>query len=154
MRDKGKNTVVSVGIKHYGHRMTKPREAIMQVLEKSTNHPCAEDIYLAVHKFYPNIGLTTVYRNLEFLVNLGVVSKFNFGDSTAKYELSEEYNKVGHHHHLVCNECSAIIDYSDFQDEELEYIKIAEKGISKRHNFKITNHIIQFSGVCKKCLEK
>ncbi|MBU4333925.1 MAG: transcriptional repressor, partial [Candidatus Omnitrophica bacterium] len=63
-----------------GYRMTKPREAILDVLENTQEHLSAEDIYLAVHKFYPNIGLTTVYRNLEMLVNIEMIVKFDFGE--------------------------------------------------------------------------
>jgi len=50
-----------------GYRLTIPRKAIIELLNRSSKHPSAEDIYLAVHRTYPAIGLTTVYPTLELL---------------------------------------------------------------------------------------
>ncbi len=137
-----------------GYRMTKPREAILDVMGDTAEHLSAEDIYLAVHKFYPNIGLTTVYRNLELLVDMGMVVKFEFGQGKAKYELADQYSTKGHHHHLVCKECSKIIDYSDFMKDEVAFLKNVEKGLSKKYDFEIADHLIQFYGYCQKCRKK
>ena len=52
-----------------GYRMTIPREIILQVLDESKEHLSAEDIYMGVHHVYPAIGLATVYRTLDLLVN-------------------------------------------------------------------------------------
>src|SRR5690554_1518494 len=90
-----------------GLRLTSPRLAIIDILSKTTKHPSAEDIYLTLRQKYnnDNIGLTTVYRTLEILVNMGIVYKFDFGDGRTRYELSEGPDGFHHHHHLVCTEC-------------------------------------------------
>jgi Fur family ferric uptake transcriptional regulator len=137
-----------------GYRLTVPRQAILDVLSKTSQHLSAEDIYLAVHKVYPAIGLTTVYRTLELIVQTGMVFKFDFGDGRARYELSEGPCSIGHHHHLVCTGCGRITDYRDFIDEEIELLKQTEKGLSRKYKFKITNHLIQFYGLCEKCQGK
>jgi Fur family ferric uptake transcriptional regulator len=137
-----------------GYRLTVPRQAILDVLSKTIKHLSAEDIYLEVHKVYPAIGLTTVYRTLELLVRTGLVFKFDFGDGRARYELSEGPKSIGHHHHLVCTGCGRIIDYTDFINEEIELLKQTEKGLSRKYKFKITNHLIQFYGLCYKCKNK
>ncbi len=137
-----------------GYRMTRPREAILDVLGKTKDHLSAEDIYLAVHRFYPNIGLTTVYRNLELLVEMGMVVKFEFGQGKAKYELADQYGNKGHHHHLVCLKCSRIIDYSEFMDDELQFLERAQKGLSEKYDFEIKDHVIQFQGYCTQCKGK
>jgi len=134
-----------------GFRLTIPREAILDVLNKTQRHLSAEDIYLTVHKIYPTIGLTTVYRTLELLVQMGLVFKFDFGDGRARYELSEGPKGVRHHHHLVCISCGRVIDYTDFIEDEVELLRKTEKGLSKKYNFEITNHLIQFYGLCDKC---
>jgi Fur family ferric uptake transcriptional regulator len=141
-------------IRGCGYRLTVPRQAILDVLSKTSQHLSAEDIYLTVHKVYPAIGLTTVYRTLELLVQTGMVFKFDFGDGRARYELSEGPGSIGHHHHLVCTGCGRIIDYRDFIDEEIELLKQTEKGLSRKYKFKITNHLIQFYGLCEKCQGK
>ena len=134
-----------------GYRMTVPRQAVLNVLSKTSGHPSAEDIYLEVHRIYPNIGLTTVYRTLELLVQMGLAFKFDFGDGRARYELSEGPKGIGHHHHLVCTGCGRIIDYTDFIEDEMDLLKRTEEGLSKKFDFKITNHLIQFHGLCDKC---
>ncbi len=135
----------------YGYRITIPRQTILQVLDESKEHLSAEDIYLKVHNIYPAIGLTTVYRTLEILVNMGLIYKFDFGDGRARYELSSGSRKAFHHYHLICTECGRIINYTDFIDEELELVKKTEKELSKKYNFKIKNHTIQFYGLCDRC---
>ena len=134
-----------------GYRLTIPRQEILGVIAKSSSHLSAEDVYLAVHKVYPNIGLTTVYRTLELLIQMGLVVKFDFGDAKARYELSEGPKGVRHHHHLVCTNCGRAIDYTDFIDEEIELLNKTQKELSKKYNFKIMNHIIQFYGLCGRC---
>ena len=134
-----------------GFRLTMPRQAILEVLSNTEEHLSAEEIYLAVHKIYPNVGLTTVYRTLELLVDMGLVFKFDFGDKRARYELSQGPMSKKHHHHLVCTNCGRIIDYTDFIDEEKELLRRTEAGLSKKYNFKITNHLIQFYGLCEEC---
>ena len=134
-----------------GYRITIPRQAILDILSKTLKHLSAEEVYLAVRKFYPAIGLTTVYRTLEILVQMGVVFKFDFGDGRARYELSKDPKGIRHHHHLVCTSCARVIDYTDFIDDEVELLQRTERSLSKKYNFKITNHLIQFYGLCDKC---
>jgi Fur family ferric uptake transcriptional regulator len=135
----------------YGYRVTAAREVILNVISKLPEHPSAEEIYLAVHKVYPRTGMTTIYRTLELLVNMGLIIKLDSGEGRARYELSEKMSKQSHHHHLVCTECKTIINYSDFIDEEKELLVRTEKGLSKKYNFDIRSHVIQFSGICGDC---
>ena len=134
-----------------GYRITVAREAILDVLSHTEEHLSAEEVYLAVHRIQPNVGLTTVYRTLELLVHIGLVFKFDFGDGRARYELSEGPKGARHHHHLVCTECGRVIDYTDFIDDEVELLGRTERGLSEKFKFKITNHVIQFYGQCDKC---
>ena len=137
-----------------GHRLTIARGAVLDVLTKTRKHLSAEDVYLIVHETYSNIGLTTIYRTLELLASMGLVLKFDFGDGRARYELSQGPKGMRHHHHLVCTNCGRIIDYTDFVDDEIELFNQIEKGLSKKFNFRIANHLIQFYGLCDKCRMK
>ncbi|GAH07455.1 unnamed protein product, partial [marine sediment metagenome] len=85
------------GLHGRGHRLTIPRKAILEVLSNSDDHVSAEDIYMVVHQKYPAIGLTTVYRTLDILVQMGIVFKFDFGDGRARYELTEGFSDKKHH---------------------------------------------------------
>ena len=136
-----------------GYRMTVPRQAIMDVLSSTDKHLSAEDIYMQVHKIYSNVGLTTVYRTLELFTQMGLVMKFDFGDGRARYELREGPERA-HHHHLICTNCKRIIEYTDFVSGDIDLLKCTEKELSKKYNFDIKNHIIQFYGLCNKCKNK
>jgi Fur family transcriptional regulator, ferric uptake regulator len=95
--------------------------------------------------------LTTIYRTLDVLVQLGLVFKFDFGDGRARFELAEGPKGTRHHHHLICTNCNRVIDYTDFIDEEIELLNQTERGLSKKYDFRITNHLIQFYGLCSEC---
>ena len=134
-----------------GYRLTLGREAIITVLSNTKKHLSVEDIYMVLHPDYPGIGVTTIYRTLDLLEQTGIVRKFEFGHGRAKFELSEEYGNKKHHHHLICNKCKKIIDYSDFLNEEVDYIKKAEDGLRKKYGYEISNHLIRFYGICPAC---
>jgi Fur family ferric uptake transcriptional regulator len=132
-------------------RITEPRRIIIDVLTGTKEHVSAEEVYMQVHKAYPNVGLTTVYRTLDLLEGMGIVAKLHFGDGRSRYELIESLAKRGHHHHLVCTSCKRVIDYDDFVDEELGLLKKVERELSKKHRFQIMGHAIQFYGKCSRC---
>lgn len=136
-------------IRNAGYRMTMPRQVILNVLTNNNGHLSAEDIYLKVHKVYPQVGLTTIYRTLELLVNMGVVLKSDFGDGRARFEIKRQ--DKAHHHHLICIKCSRVIDYTDFIDKELKLLKETQQGLNEKFDFEITGHLIQFYGICKDC---
>ena len=94
-----------------GYRFTEPRKAVMDVLQRTNKHLSAEEVYWEVRKIYPHAGLTTVYRTLELLVQMGALNRHDFGDGRARYELIEGPGGK-HHHHLVCAECKKVINYS------------------------------------------
>ncbi|MFP4521197.1 MAG: Fur family transcriptional regulator [Fibrobacterota bacterium] len=133
-----------------GYRMTHPREWILKILNNADGHMSAEEIYHQVHSEYPGIGLTTVYRTLELLAGLNFVGKIDIGDKKSRYEISQGPN-ANHHHHLICRKCGKIIDYSDFMDDEVEFLKKIESKLSEKYNFEITSHNINFMGSCVEC---
>ena len=145
------NTEILKIFKNNGHRLTAPRKAIISILSKTNNHPSVEEIYMDVHKKYPSIGITTVYRTLDLLVNWGLVHKFDFGEGKSRYELIDHPNGIGHHHHLICVNCKKIINYTDLISDETDLFKKLETRLSNKYNFKMNNHIVEFYGICEEC---
>jgi Fur family transcriptional regulator, ferric uptake regulator len=137
-----------------GHRMTVGREAILNILAKSEHHLSAEDIYINIHDQMPSIGLTTVYRTLELLVSIGMVAKSVFGDGRARFELLQGPRRAKYHHHLVCTGCGSVIEYCDFSDEEIAVFEKIHDRLSSNQDFIITNSLVQYCGLCAKCLEE
>jgi Fur family ferric uptake transcriptional regulator len=136
--------------KSHASRWTIPREAILELLSKSQKHMSAKEIYTSLYKNYPGMGLTTVYRTLDLLARMGIINRLTLGDGQRRYEFKSG-EKEDHHHHLICTKCGKIIDYSEFLDEELKLVKKTEEQLSKKYNFEIHDHNIEFLGLCSQC---
>jgi Fur family ferric uptake transcriptional regulator len=134
----------------HGARWTAPRRAILELLSRTSKHMSAKEVYGALHKMYPGMGLTTVYRTLDLLVRMGLLNKLSFGSAESRYEFRSGAEET-RHHHLICMKCGKIIDYQDFVDEELELVKKTEDTLARKHGFKIIDHNIEFLGFCPKC---
>ena len=92
-----------------GYRLTPQRMMIVSAIENSEDHISADEIYSQIVAKYPNINISTVYRTLELLKRLGLVTETDLGEGRVSYHSAEK----GHHHHLVCQECGAIIDLDE-----------------------------------------
>ena len=92
-----------------GYRLTPQRMMVITAIENSSNHVSAEEIYAQVVSKYPNVNISTIYRTLELLKKLGLVTETDLGGGRVRYHPADK----GHHHHLVCQECGAIIDLDD-----------------------------------------
>ena len=129
-----------------GFRVTKQRIKIIEILEGKSIPLTAEEIFEEAKKEFPNIALTTVYRNLEALSDAGVVIRTVFHDGTARFKYGDE---VGRHKHLlICKNCkkTVVID-------ECPLIQM-ENEIQNETGFKITDHNLEIYGYCKDCSEK
>jgi Fe2+ or Zn2+ uptake regulation protein len=129
-----------------GYKITPQRQEILKAfLENGHNQPLsAEDVHRKVVERYPNIGLDTVYRNLNVFLDLEIISKLDFREGKSRYEL----NSGKHHHHLVCLNCGATetIDFCPFKALNLKEIEQEKKFLIKEHSFEIF-------GFCEICRE-
>lgn len=96
-------------LRELGYRLTPQRQLIMAALQDSDDHISAEEIYAQVHAKYPNVNISTVYRNLELLKSLGLVTETDMGEGRVRYHFGEK----GHHHHLICEKCGTIIEVDE-----------------------------------------
>lgn len=126
-------------LRQKGYRLTTQRQ---QVLDCLTGFPqSVEDIVVSLQNHNLCVDRVTVYRTLDCFVELGLVSKTQFQDKIAKYELFSEGH---HHHHLVCNNCGSVEDVCINEDSLLNQV-------SRETDFKIKSHSLEFFGVCGKC---
>ncbi|MCX6090949.1 MAG: transcriptional repressor [Candidatus Atribacteria bacterium] len=132
---------------YFKKKMTSSRQAIMEVFEEEKKHLSAEEVYDSLKGKNQKVGIATVYRNLDLLTQMGILHRVYFGDGLEHYEITR---KPIHHHHLVCNKCGSVIDYSELI-EESEFISKLEQELNTRYNFKIESHQMYFYGLCKKC---
>ena len=130
-------------LKNKGMKYTEQRAIILKILLNLDDHLSAEELLEVVKQKYPNqnIGIATVYRTLNFLEEVDLISSISFGKDGKKYES----NDTQHHDHIICTSCGKIVE---FFDEEIEK---RQDNIAKLNGFKITNHDMQIYGLCDKC---
>ena len=88
-----------------GLRITPQRQQIFRVLARTSSHPTAEAVWLAVREEQPAISLKTVYETLHELVEIGEVQQVDLGPGASRFDTN-----VSGHHHLICRTCSRIDD--------------------------------------------
>jgi Fur family ferric uptake transcriptional regulator len=137
-------------IKDHCTRWTVPREEIFDLLIRSQQHLSAKEIYATLGPSNPEIGLTTVYRTLDLLDRAGLVRKINAGDGQVRFEYRRA-DQSDHHHHLICTHCGKILNYRDFEKEELDLVRRTEEILARKHRFIIREHNIEFIGLCEDC---
>jgi Fur family ferric uptake transcriptional regulator len=124
-------------------RLTKGSRKVLEALENRTDLSSAQDIHAILRAEDPNgPGLTTVYRSLESLVNLGLVQAVDLGDGERRYELVKPGE---HHHHLICDKCRSSVHLDQCLIEDLEH------AVSKKYGFEISSHVLEIFGLCPNC---
>ncbi len=109
-----------------GYRLTPQRIMVLSAIESSDDHISAEEIHAQIVAKYPNVNISTVYRTLELLKRLGLVTETDLGEGRVRYHPAEK----GRHHHLVCRECGAIIDFDELLLAPLESALLREYKFS------------------------
>lgn len=131
-------------------RWTISREDILGLLIRTQQHLTAKEVYAALSPLNPGMGLTTIYRTLDLLDQAGLVRKIFTGDGQARFEYKRG-DHSDHHHHLMCTVCGKILNYRDFEREELDLVRRTEEILSRKHGFLIRDHNIEFLGLCEEC---
>ena len=145
--EQGKDqNILKEKLRETGFKITPQRRAVIDILLKhNSEHLSSEQIYDLVRVDCPEIGLATVYRTMQLLDEIGVISKLNLDDGCIRYEISLNKNECHNHHHLICKNCSKIIEV---QEDLLESI---ESKIQERYKFDIVDHDVKFYGLCEDC---
>ena len=96
-------------MRELGYRLTPQRMLILAAVQASDSHISAEEIYSQVRAQYPHVNISTVYRTLDLLKGLSLVTETDLGEGRVRYHYADK----GHHHHLICERCGAIIDVDE-----------------------------------------
>ncbi|MFC1964632.1 Fur family transcriptional regulator [Chloroflexota bacterium] len=124
-----------------GYRLTPQRMMVLTAIENSANHISAEEIYAQVVAKYPHVNISTVYRTMDLLKKLGLVTDTDLGGGSVRYHPADR----GHHHHLVCQECGTIIDL----DESV--LSSLKNTLRREYKFDADLRHLAIFGRCRKC---
>jgi len=119
-------------------RLTNQKQIILDYLQNTKSHPCAEEVFQAVKKKLPRISLGTVYRNLDNFVQKDAIKEISGETKRFDADLSQ-------HHHFVCKKCQHVFDLDNF-NPDLKNLKEKTRPIGVFHTYQIFIY-----GVCKKC---
>lgn len=122
-------------------RFTRQRQAVLEAVLNSREHPDATRVFETVRGVVPNISLGTVYRSLEALSAEGRLIKLSQPGRPTRYDA-----RLDHHYHLVCGACGEVFDVTV---QEMPDLYPLVHG--KVPGFELREQRIEFHGVCIKC---
>jgi Fur family ferric uptake transcriptional regulator len=128
-------------LRERGYKLTPQRKVVLDAMAITHERFTSDDIFAVIHPEHPEIGLVTIYRTLNILAEAGLVCEVHTGKRRS-YIMRRPSE---HHHHLVCIECGAVVDFAGCDLSKLEEQLAAETG------FKIGGHLLEFSGFCRDC---
>lgn len=129
-------------IRSKGLRVTPERLALFDEIYSQHGHIDAEQLLAALKAHEHKISRATVYRNLELLVECGLVRKHRLGRNRHLYE---HVHSGQRHDHLVCRECGRVVEFVSPGIEALQ------REICRAHDFDLSHHSLQISGLCNRC---
>jgi Fur family ferric uptake transcriptional regulator len=122
------------------HRLTSQRRIIMRQLASMRRYVTARELHTRLTRGHPHIGLATVYRTLEMLREVGLVT-----GAPRAGEVAYLYCTGDHHHHAVCTRCGRV------DEVPCRSIPGFERMLSSSFQFQLTEHQLEFYGVCARC---
>lgn len=120
-------------------KVTMQRLAIFEIVEQHGRHQTAEEVYARVRQRLPTISLTTVYKVLSELVDLGEVQRVVLGDGSLRFDPN-----TARHAHLVCTGCGRTEDVPA-TDYHVGLPAVAALG------FQAVEPAVVFYGICPDC---
>ncbi|MFE3326663.1 Fur family transcriptional regulator [Streptomyces sp. NPDC059176] len=130
-------------LRQRGYRLTPQRQLVLEAVD-ALEHATPDDILVEVRKTASGVNISTVYRTLELLEELGLVSHAHLGHGAPTYHLADRH----HHLHLVCRDCADVIEAD---------VEVASGFTAELHEkFGFTTDMKHFAifGQCRKCALK
>ncbi|QIK76018.1 Fur family transcriptional regulator [Nocardioides piscis] len=122
-------------------RPTRQRTAVVEAMTSFGDFRSAQDIHDLLGRGSTPVGLATVYRTLNALVESGEVDMLRTEDGEAIYRRCS----AAHHHHLVCRSCGATVEV------EGPAVERWTQAIADEHGFADVSHTLEIFGTCSSC---
>ncbi len=134
---------VTRALRARGLRLTTQREAVCEAVFNCPGHICAEHILETVAGGYPGLRVnkTTVYRTLDLLMEMDLVSEHKCGDGRAQYEPASR----GRHSHMICRECGTLFDL------EPRLVAGLKEALDVQYGFRAELDRYPIFGLCQAC---
>jgi Fur family transcriptional regulator, ferric uptake regulator len=127
-------------LKQQGFKITPRRKAIIDIFLECHGHLTPEDVWERLRVHFSHCGLPSVYRNLESLVECGILVRIQQFDRKKHYALLQG-DPGGHHHQITCVNCGRV--------DEMDRCFFSQHRNIK--GYKVISHFFQVNGVCPEC---
>lgn len=135
--------VTSILARH-GYRLTKPRLTVTDVAIRHTRPFTAEQLVAETSAINASIGRATVYRTLEILAAVDVLTRLIQPDGHPAYIC----DSIGHRHHIVCSSCGTAVAFTACPLDDLVPALVRDTA------FTIHDHLLEVFGVCPSCQDE
>ena len=123
-----------------GDRLTASRRAVVDALLAGGHHSTADEIATRVAERHPEVHRATVYRTLDRLEEVGVITHVHLGHGPTTFHLNDRP-----HHHAVCSSCGAVVEVS------LAALDDLAAQLRSEHGFELSTQHFALSGRCRNC---
>lgn len=127
-----------------GQRVTTARRALLEVLAATDEHLHADDIAERMAEHAPDVHRATVYRTIESLVGLGIITHVHLPHGAATYHLAGDDGHAGHLH-LACRRCGTVVDAPPDLLDPVTAAALDTLG------FELDPHHVALTGWCADC---
>ena len=127
-------------LKEHGFRITPQRQLVLEAVEH-LRHGTPEEILIEVQRTATGVNLSTVYRTLEVLEDVGLVTHAHIGHGPPTYHAVDEHVHI----HLVCDRCATVVSVpgstaSEFVDR-----------LESEYGFRTDISHVSVHGLCQSC---
>ena len=127
-------------LRERGNRITPQRRAILRIIRERAGHLSADEIHDLARREIPRLSLSTVYRTLDLLKELDLVTELHLAGNHYRYEAQS-----GQHEHLVCLSCGEVIEF------HCDHCAAMQEALSAKLGFHITGSRVELLGYCQEC---
>ncbi|HEX2864058.1 MAG TPA: transcriptional repressor [Deinococcales bacterium] len=121
-------------------RFTRQRQAVLECVRASREHPDAAAVFAEVRQVLPSISLGTVYRSLDALVQDGQLFAIQRAGEATRYDA-----RLDDHVHFICDKCGHVFD------AYVTLPSLQAAGRNKVPGFQLTRVLVEYHGVCGDC---
>ena len=123
-------------------KYSRQRELILETVQRSDDHPTADTIYTRVRAQDPKVSLGTVYRNLNSLVEAGMVRRVSIPGRADRFD-----HTLCWHSHLYCTACGGVVD-ADVDEKQVMRLVRRQKDVV------VQDCAVVLFGLCEACAKK
>jgi Fur family ferric uptake transcriptional regulator len=130
-------------LRQRGYRLTPQRQLVLEAVG-ALEHATPEGILAEVRRTASGVNISTVYRTLELLEELGLVSHAHLGHGAPTYHLADRHD----HMHLVCRDCDSVTEAG------VELAAPLREGLRERFGFETDMKHFAIFGRCEDCTRR